>query len=99
MKALTTEEREVHMWLDDTDRKWKVEASIPRYIRKFRKMGWKVKREELDESGEAVYALFEAPENMITIRSTTAPKRKAPDALRAAAAERMKQMHKSIHSN
>ena len=99
MKALTTEEREVHMWLDDTARKWKVEASIPRYIRKFRKMGWEITREEFDESGEAVYALFEAPENMITIRSTTAPKRKAPDALRAAAAERMKQMHKSIHSN
>ena len=98
MKALTTEEREVHMWLDDTDRKWKGEASIPRYIRKFRKMGWRVKREELDDSGEAVYALFEAPENMITVRSTTAPKRKAPDALRAAA-ERMKQMHKSINSN
>lgn len=36
---------------------------------------------------------------MITVQSTTAPKRKAPDALRAAAAERMKQMHKSISSN
>ena len=50
---LSQEEREVHIWLDDVDRKWKAEVSIGKYISKFQKAGWvEVRRDIYKKYGE-----------------------------------------------
>ena len=75
---LSQEEREVHIWLDDVDRKWKAEVSIGKYISKFQKAGWV----------EVAVVLFEAPEFAISIRKPT--KRKVSEEQIEASRERMK---------
>lgn len=85
---LSQEEREVHIWLDDVDRKWKAEVSIGKYISKFQKAGWVEVRRDTYKDGSVAVVLFEAPEFAISIRKPT--KRKVSEEQIEASRERMK---------
>lgn len=87
---LLPEEREVHIWLDDVDRKWKAEVSIGKYITKFVKAGWKEISRATYDDGQAAIITFEAPENGVSIRKPI--KRKMSEEHKKAAAERMRKL-------
>lgn len=96
MQRLTLEEREVHLWFDDIDRVWRAEASILKYIRAFRKAGWKELCCDNDDNGTPVVATFEAPAHAISIRKAERKKRVITEEQRAAASERMVRVRESI---
>lgn len=96
MQRLTAEEREVHLWFDDIDHVWRAESSILKYIRAFRKAGWKELNCNNDDNGTPVIAMFEAPAHAISIRKAERKKRVMTDEQRASAAERMIRMRESV---
>lgn len=90
------EEREVHFSLDDVDRVWRVDSSIPKYIRLLHKAGWKQTASEKNSEGVEIYASFEAPAHAISIRKAKRQKRVMTDEQRAAAAERLRLARNSL---
>lgn len=97
MEKLSADEREVHIWMDDVDRRWRADASIPKYIRRFERMGWERLRQDCDESGRPVYAMFAAPEHSVSIRAAEKKKRAYTDAQRAAAAQRHAEARNTVN--
>ncbi|NMB69750.1 hypothetical protein GYA27_00910 [candidate division WWE3 bacterium] len=96
MQRLTLEEREVHLWFDDVDRVWRAEASILKYIRAFRKAGWKELCCDNDDNGTPVVATFEAPAHAISIRKAERKKRVMTEEQRVAAIERLSLARNSL---
>lgn len=97
MEKLSAEEREVHFWLDDVDRKWKADASIPKYIRRFERMGWEKLLQDCDQSGRPIYAMFEAPEHAVSIRAAEKKKREYTEEQRTAAARRLSEVRNAVN--
>lgn len=90
------DEREVHFSLDDVDRVWRADSSIPKYIRLLHKAGWKQTASEKNSKGVEIYASFEAPAHAISIRKAKRQKRVMTDEQRAAAAERLRLARNSL---
>ena len=89
-QRLSAEEREVHIWIDNIERMWKVETSIPKFTNMFRKKGWKILKEEKDKEGNTTLAIFEAPEHALTIRKSEKVKRTITNEQHNAMVERLK---------
>lgn len=66
---LTSEEREIHLYLDPIDRIWVLDAFMPKYFRKAIKQGWTPIREYVYEDGTVCGMSFTAPERAISIRN------------------------------
>lgn len=96
IQKYTAEEREVHIWLDDIDRVWRAEASIPKYIRSFQRAGWKQVASEVNDDGVEIYAAFEALTHAITIRKAEKVKRVLTDEQREEAARRLSGVRNSV---
>lgn len=95
LDQLSREEREVHISYDEITKQWLVEASVGKYINKFRKMGWKEIRTLQYQDGRTAIAWFVAPEFALSIRK---PVRKTQsEEQRKASSERMRAMrNKSV---
>lgn len=65
---LTREEQEVHLSYDEISRQWCAEASVAKYINKFRKAGWKEIRTLTYPNGKTAIAWFVAPDFALSIR-------------------------------
>ena len=74
---LTQEEREVVLILNDKDKTWIASCSIPAYMRKFEKQGWKCleHRTEYYKDGEVCTKFYEAPKQSVSIGKYERPKR------------------------
>lgn len=95
---LSREEREVHISYDEITKQWLVEASVGKYINKFRKMGWREIRTLEYEDGRTAIAWFVAPEFALSIRKPV--KRVQSEEQKKASSERMKAMRsQNVESN
>lgn len=90
LDQLSREEREVHISYDEITKQWLVEASVGKYINKFRKMGWKEIRTLQYQDGRTAIAWFVAPEFALSIRKPV--KKTQSEEQRKASSERMKAM-------
>ena len=88
MEQLSREEREVHISYDEITKQWLVEASVGKYINKFRKMGWKEIRTLQYQDGRTAIAWFVAPEFALSIRKPV--KKTQSEEQRKASSERMR---------
>ena len=95
LEQLSREEREVHISYDDITKQWLVDASVGKYINKFRMMGWKEIRTLQYQDGRTAIAWFVAPEFALSIRKPV--KKTQSEVQRKASSERMRAMrNKSV---
>jgi hypothetical protein len=79
---LSPEEREIHIYLDDVDKVWKADVTIPTYINKLIKQGWTIDYIQYYTStgnnGKKLpkAATFIAPKNAISFRNLTLVKKR-----------------------
>ena len=74
---LTQEEREVIIIMDDKNKTWLASTSIPSFMRKFEKQGWKCleDRTVYYRDGEVCTKFYEAPKASVSIGRYERPKR------------------------
>lgn len=74
---LTQEEREVIIIMDDKNKTWLASTSIPSFMRKFEKQGWKCleDRTVYYRDGEVCTKFYEAPKASVSIGQYERPKR------------------------
>lgn len=66
---LSNEEREIHIYLDPTERMWMVDAFMPKYFHKALKQGWTPIRQYVYEDGTVCGMSFAVPERCISFRN------------------------------
>ena len=88
--ALSVQEQEVHVCIDEESKKARIYCSSSRWMKKLDKVADRVK---VHKRGRSVMAVeYEVPEKYIKVTKPT--KRKMSEAQRAAASERMKKLRK-----
>ena len=68
---LSSEEREVYIYLDPIDRVWVLDSFMPKYFNKAIKQGWTPIRQYVYEDGTVCGMSLTAPERSITIRNSS----------------------------
>jgi hypothetical protein len=66
---LINEEREVYLYFDPVEKKWTLDAFMPKYYRRAIKQGWTPIREYIYDDGTVMGMSFTAPERAVTIRN------------------------------
>ena len=92
-RRVCKEELETHLWYDPIDNVWKAFTNIKSDYNKFKKRGWKLKREHIADNGQFIDAEFEARRGAVKIAN--AEKREFTEEQRKALRERMQKMHES----
>lgn len=94
---LNAEERETHIYTDDSSGEWIADTAIQKDIRKFKKQGWELIGSQNYEDGTLMAAQFKAPRNGITIKNPNS-KRELTDEQRQAAGNRLQnyRIHKDF---
>lgn len=88
--ALSVQEQEVHVCIDEESKKARIYCSSSRWMKKLDKVAERVK---VHKRGRSVMAAeYEVPEKYIKVSKPT--KRKMTEAQRAAASERMKKLRR-----
>lgn len=85
---LTSDEREVHLSLDEITNQWVAEVSISKYITKFRKAGWREIRRLDYPDGRPAIVWFAAPDFALSFRKPI--KRQMSEEQRKASAARIR---------
>lgn len=67
---LTSEEKEVHLSYDYTEKVWQMDTTIMKYYNKAKRQQWTQIAEYVYDDGTVCGGVFEAPDYAITIRST-----------------------------
>lgn len=89
IEKYSVEERETHIYIDEVEKKWIAESSIPKYIRGFQRAGWTQTCSYCDEEGREIYGAFEAPAHAITVRKAEKRISSMTDEQKEAAANRL----------
>lgn len=95
IQRLTTDERETILIYNDADKYWEIYSAVPKHMRKFDKLNYEVIKTETYDDGEVMAKFYKVPQNAISFRDHT-KKKTLTDEQRAALAERMRNLRKSV---
>ena len=66
---ISTDERETVLVYDGTDKKWRMDTTVPKHINRAKKQEWSQLVEYVYDDGTVCGGVFEASEKAITIRN------------------------------
>ena len=89
--TISQEEKETVLRFDYIDQCWYVETSVPKHITKFKKQGWEIVSQTINENDNVQVVEFKC-DNPSSISINKAEKRKLTEEQRKVAAERLKQV-------
>lgn len=90
---ITIEEKETLLRYDYLEKCWYVESTVPSHITKFKKQGWEIISQTVNEQGVVQVAEFKCNNpTSISIRSAIKSKKNLTDEQRKKLAERMKNL-------
>lgn len=89
--SVLLEERETLLRYDYLEKCWYVETTVPTHITKFKKQGWEIVSQTVNEQGNIQIAEFKCDNpSSISIRSAIKSKKNLTDEQRKKLAERLK---------
>lgn len=89
--TISQEERETLLRYDYLDQCWYVETSVPTHITKFKKQGWEIVSQTVNENGSVQVVEFKCDNpSSITIGKAEKKKRELTEEQRKLLAERLK---------
>ena len=91
--SLTLEEKETLLRFDYLDKCWYVETSVPTHITKFKKQGWEMVSQTVNEQGVVQIAEFKCDNpSSVSIRGAEKKTKNLTEEQRKILAERMKNL-------
>jgi len=92
MTKFSKEEKETHIWIDETDNEYYyVETNMSNYINKFKRLKYELIKEE-KEDNRVISAVFKIPKFAISFRKPVKMTRNLTDEQKKQMSERMKKL-------
>ena len=93
--TISQEERETLLRYDYLDQCWYVETSVPTHITKFKKQGWEIVSQTVNENGNVQVVEFKCDNpSSVIIGKAEKKKRELTEEQRESLRQRMKEMRK-----